>query len=204
MNIYLIITIIVVLVLLVSLPLGRRFVVNSVENSLLQENFDKFDRQIKRWYIKIFIQPFNVDFLKLNRAILSGDKEMTDEMFEHFDHVNLNENQKEQVYYRAFQYYVTEGNRKMSDKYYDLIKDLSNEDMINYVDRLYDVYVRKGWKYLDDMIEEVEEEGYDLTKDQQLEHYSMISTMYDNKGDKKNADKYMDKITSEFDDDSNS
>ncbi len=200
MNIYLIITIVVVLVLVISLPLGRRMVVNSVENSLLQENFDKFDKQIKRWYIKIFIQPFNVDFLKLNRAILSEDKEMTDEMFEHFDHVNLNEDQKEQVYYRGFQYYVTEGNRKMSDKYYDLIKDLSNEDLINYVDRLYDVYVRKGWKYLDEMIDEVQEDD-GLTKDEQLEHYSMISTMYDNKGDKKNADKYMDIITSEFDKD---
>ncbi len=200
MNIYLIITIVVVLVLVISLPLGRRMVVNSVENSLLQGNFDKFDKQIKRWYIKIFIQPFNVDFLKLNRAILSEDKEMTDEMFEHFDHVNLNEDQKEQVYYRGFQYYVTEGNRKMSDKYYDLIKDLSNEDLINYVDRLYDVYVRKGWKYLDEMIDEVQEDD-GLTKDEQLEHYSMISTMYDNKGDKKNADKYMDIITSEFDKD---
>ncbi len=196
MNVYLIIAVILIAVTLLAVPLLRRVVVNSVEDPLLRNDFATFDKRIDRWYIKLFIQPFNVDFLKLNRALLAGDRQGTDEMFEHFDHVNLNEKQKENVYLRGFEYYLSAGDRALTDKYYELIKGLDDGDLKTYVDHLYDIYVLKGWTYLDEMLAQADT----LPKDQLFEVYSMISAMYENKGDEKNAQIYLDKIENEFTD----
>ncbi len=194
MTVYLVIAIDLILLTLMGFPLMRRYLVNYLENALLQQNYAAFDNRIDKWYIRLFIPHFNVDFLKLNRAIMAGDKEDIDQKFEYFDQVNLKEKQKENLYLRGFEYYLSEDNRELTDKYYNLIKGLSNQGLIKYADQLYDIYVLKGWTYLDEMLAEEET----LPEDQRLEVYSMISDMYKNKGDTKNAKKYENKIQTEI------
>ncbi len=194
MNVYLIAAVILIVLTLIAVPLLRRAVVNSVEDSLLRQDFTAFDKKIDKWYIRLFIPHFNVDFLKLNRALMAGDRAGTDRMFEYFDHVNLTEKQKENVWLRGFEYYISQEDRVMADKYYELIKGLQDQDLITYADRLYDIYVLKGWTYLDEMLDETET----LPKDQQLEAFSMIAAMYLNKGDEENVQKYMDRMQNEM------
>ncbi len=195
MNVYLIITIIFVLILIIGLPLARRVVSNSVEDALLQGDFAAFDRRIEKWYTKIFIPPYNRDFLKLNRVLMEGDQAEIDKMFEHFDEVNLSDKQKKEVYLKALEYYISIKNAAWTDKYYERVKELNDKDTTKYADRLYDIYFLDGYKYLDDVLDEVEDE--DLSGENLLEDYSMISTMYKNQGNEKKSKEYMKKIEDE-------
>ncbi len=197
MNIYLIITIIFVIVLLIGMPLARRVVSNALEDPLLQGDFAAFDRRIGKWYTKIFIPPYNRDYLTLNRDLMEGDRDTIDAMFEHFDHVNLNKKQKQDVYLRGLEYYVSRENAALADKYYELVKGLGDEDLTQYADRLYDIYFKKGWKYLDEMLEEVSSGSLADDAQKRLETYSMISAMYQNKGDEKKSKQYVKKIEDE-------
>ncbi len=192
MNVYLAIAIVLIVFTLIGVPLLRRVVVNSVEDSLLRQDFAAFDRKIDKWYVKLFLSPFNVDFLKLNRAIMSGNRKYADQMFTHFDSVNLTDKEKQSVYLRGFEYYVSQEDRSMADRYYGLLKALDDEDLNTYIDRLYDIYVLKGWTYLDEMLAQEDS----VPKDQLLQFYSMISAMYLNKGDDANVQRYLDKMES--------
>ncbi len=195
MNIYLIIAIVLIAAMLIAVPLIRRAVVSSVENSLIRQDYAAFDKKIDKWYIRLFIAPYNVDFLKLNRALMSGDDKAADRMFAHFDEVNLNERQKEDVYLRGFEYYLSREERAGTDRYHELIKGLDNKDIQTYADHLYDIYVLKGWTYLDEMLAQ----EADTPIDQLPEYYSMISAMYENQGNDDKAKEYIKKIEALYD-----
>ncbi|MBR4421574.1 MAG: hypothetical protein IKS69_03470, partial [Erysipelotrichaceae bacterium] len=76
-------------------------------------------------------------------------------------------------------------------KYYQILKDNDDAKLdMTMMDRLYNIYVENGYQYLDETLEK-----YQTAKESekpQLE--GMLAKMYENKGDKKNARIYEEKL----------
>lgn len=127
---------------------------NEMVALLNEKNFDEFDRLIDSRLVKLVFDPFNVDYIKLNGCIYKQDKKAIDNAFLRFDQVKLTALQRDDIDLKAFNYYLSEGNVAKVHKYYKNIKDSSSNKMKKEVHRLYDIYIEKGSKYLDELIEE--------------------------------------------------
>lgn len=154
---------------------------------LLEERkFDEFDQLIETFIIKILFMPFNIDYMKLNSAILRDNKKMILQAFEKFEKHRLNHKQKSLIYMMAFNYYVSVEDQKYAKKYLNLVIDLKDEQMVKEATRIYDIYIEKGDRYLEEILEE--------TKNLPVEHRGvnefLISIMYENKKDHKKAKEY--------------
>lgn len=162
---------------------------NSITNKLMKcletgdsENFEKL---VNAKSTKRFIHPFNLYFLKLNAAIMKGNKTEIKLAFKDFDNLRINNAQKKMVYEKGFYYYLSQQNKRETKKYYDLLIDLGSSDN-EVLSCFYDTYLMQGAKHLDKMIKRLEQ-----TPDEEKPAYeALIADMYKNLNDKKNSDKY--------------
>ena len=169
----------------------RNNITNKLTRLLLEGKFEQFDKLTDKPFTKYFIAPFNLDFIKMNSYLARGDEEKIDAIFERFDRYRLNKAQKTAVYGNAFYYYLSQEDNEKARKYYQAMKDNGDPklDMSGMV-RLYDIYLENGYQYLDETLEK-----YQTAKESekpQLE--GMLAKMYENKGDKKNAKIYEDRL----------
>ena len=183
------ITAAVIVIFAVIRRLASRYFTKKLTEFIVKNDSASFDEQIGKWYAKLFLSPFNMDYLKLNSYLIRGNDRLIKEMFERFDNVRLTDNQKRTVYTHAFSYFVDQDDKAKAKKYYELLMPLTHDVAVRKsISRLYDVYVEEGYKYLDETIAEL-----DKADDAQKANLnSLISLMYKNKGDNKAAEKYYD------------
>lgn len=182
----LVVLIVIVFIFSLVMNIIKKKVYLRLLNYIQNREFNIFDEEIKKWYIKFLFPQFNVEYMQLNSAILRNDPKMIKNIFETFDKRRLNKKQKEAVYSTAFNYYISLKKYNDAKKYVKLVNELENEQLKKEVNRIYDIYALKGHKYLDEMLSEVEmmEDSYKGV------HEFLISTMYENSGDLKKAKEY--------------
>lgn len=191
-----IILIAVMVVLVIGEPLTRllfkKYYLNKVSILFTKKDFKAIDALLDRKFVKFIFEPYNIEYLKLNEAMLSGSKKHINQQFEILSKMKLKEKQKEDVYLNAFNYYLSEEDDKNANKYYRLIKTLKNENLIKNVEISYDVFVNEGYKYIDDVLKE-----YSICPESEkfINEY-LLSIMYKNKGDKQKFE-YYDKLANE-------
>ncbi len=167
---------------------------NRIEKELVdllaQRDFSAFEKLLSDPRTVKYVRPYNLDILRLNAAVMKGDKKKIDEAFDRFDNARLNAAQQEAVYTQAFEYYQAIGDKKKVKKYHGLIMGMNSKDdsLKNSIDRMYDIYQKGGYRYLEDTLEELEGANEDLMPI--LE--GMIASMYKNKGDMKKYQEYRD------------
>lgn len=159
---------------------------NDLVTLLQAENYEEFDKMMESKMVMILFPPFNLDYLRLNSAILRNDEKMILDCFKVFDKHRLNTKQAQEVYMKGFNYFITIENYDLAKYYLDKINELDNEQMKYEVNRIYDIYALKGYKYLDDMLEETD----NLDDMYKGVNEFLISLMYENKGDKQKAREY--------------
>lgn len=162
---------------------------NELTNSLINKDYNKFDKLIKSKEISKFLQPFNICYLKLNKAIISENKVLINSAFDNFDKLNLNDKQKHFLYTKALYYYAAE-DKKRATQYYNCLKNTKNINIYD-IDRVYDTLVLNGYKYLDESLNELSTSIESNKSDLMI----LISNMYANKNDKDNAKKYLEMAT---------
>lgn len=158
-------------------------IINCIENN----DDENFNRIIEDKMTRFLFVPYQIEYIKLNKAIVSAKPKEIDAAFEVFDKRRLNNKQKEDIYMKGFNYYISTENKDKAKKYHDLIQGLDNEQMKKETNIVYDTYILKGYQYLDEIIAETE----DLEDTYKGVNEFMISKMYENKGDSKMAKEYL-------------
>ena len=190
-----IVLLVITVVLLVGNELFRRIAEKKITDKLtklfLEGDFDALDKELDKKLTRYLVPPFNLDYLRLNEALAKGKKKEIDAQFEHFEHVRLNNNQKQLIDSNAFYYYVGNKDEKNARKYYERINasGLADEDKKVY-SRLYDTYILKGYRYL----EETEKELLEAKEKEKAPLEALLAVMYENKGDKEKAQAYYRKV----------
>ncbi len=185
---------IVVIIFSIVMAVVRKYSSAKLEKQLVKllvdKDYEGFEELIDSKKVRNLILPFNIDFMKLNVAMIKEDKKEIDEMFEKFDYVKPSKAQKEAVYVKGFYYYLSNENYEKVEKYHNLLSKLKSEESMYEYDRAYDIYVKKGSRYLEETLEELKT-APDYYKPV-LE--GLISSMYENKNDEKMAKMYADRV----------
>ncbi len=160
---------------------------------LMNRDFDGFDALVDKKIVTWSINPFNIDYMKLNKALMKNDPKEIDEVFKVFDSRKLNDKQKEAVYYNGFYYYMAQENKPLTTKYVkELLKmEKLPEEAKEDIRVSYDININGSYNLLDDTLKKLKDE-----KDPQLitKYELMIAKMYANKGDDAKAKEYMDRF----------
>lgn len=127
-----------------------------------------------------------IDSMRLEEAIMRNNKKDVAHYLDNLSKQKLSEKNAEKVYGQAFNYYLSIGDTVMCTKWYEKIKELKNDRFKREFDRSYNIYVEKGYKFLEDMLNEIEY----MEPSKAGVHEYLISLMYANKGDAANAKKY--------------
>lgn len=190
---YFVIIIIFLFLLSIIVPkIMQKYFTERLTKALFKKDFEDFDRLIENKYIKWAIDPFNIDFMKLNRAMAAGDKKTVNDCFEHFEKCNLTAKQLEAVYYHGFYYYVSIKDKDKSRQYGRKYSHLDNilpetkQEMKEY----YQIFMENSYLYLDKYLQNFKE----AANEDKAKLSFMIAKMYDNMGDKDKAKEYMDNL----------
>ncbi len=161
---------------------------------MMAGKFDEFDEEINTKKAKGLIRPFNLDFMKLNCAILKGDQKAVEDCFDRFEKVHLNTAQKSSVYIRGFYYYLALEDVKKTEMYYKMIAENRKEDCNEEIERLYDTYVLNGIKYL----KKTEDDWENAAENEKPALEALLVKMYENKGDRKQAEEFAKRLKNHF------
>lgn len=161
---------------------------NKLTNAIYQGQIDEFDRLVSKKYVKYLIHPFNLDYLKLNKAIISENRKEIDQMFDKLENVQLTDTQKNAVYEKGFYYYLQEKDNNKLNKYYKLIKELPDQTLLNKIQDAYSICGLRETKLL--------EKYEDLLKKEpkNLNVLFLLYNIYKNLGNENKADEILNKF----------
>lgn len=157
-------------------------------NTLLaNEEYEEFEKLIDTPEVKKSFTAYNVAFMKLNKAMMKNNPSEITQAFANFN-IKMNPVQRETVLKRAFYYYIGVKDFKRTEHYYNLLKDMNVKDQVT-LDIMYDTYVNKGYRYLEEVLNNYER----LSEEDQAPYIALIADMYKNKGDNEKAKEFEDK-----------
>lgn len=158
-----------------------------INRLLANEEYEEFDKLIETVEVKKSFTPYNVAYMKLNKAMLKNNPSEITQAFANFN-IKMNPVQRETVLKRAFYYYIGVKDFKRTEHYYNLLKDMNVKDQVT-LDIMYDTYVNKGYRYLEEVLNNYER----LSEEDQAPYIALIADMYKNKGDNEKAKEFEDK-----------
>lgn len=180
--------IIICIILALAINIGRKYLIKKTLSKLTDYiyfgDFSSFEKLINMWYIKYLIKPYNIDFLKLNKALLSNNDEEIEKCFARFENVKMTDIQAKNVYQKAFFYYLKNENINKLIKYYSLINNLEDKTLLNEINDIYKIVVEKNTELLNKYLERYNANKYDSMAAYLLYH------IYNNIEDKNNYKKY--------------
>lgn len=154
---------------------------------LQTQNYEAFDKLIQKGSSKYLFPRYNLEYLKLNSYILRGDDKKIDECFDSILNIGMSKKQKQDIYMKAFNYYVGMENATKTKKIIAVIEDFDNEQMKKEARTVYDIFILKRGTYIPEM-EALLAEQDDAAKG--ITEY-LLSVQYGNLNNKKKANEYL-------------
>lgn len=129
---------VIILVLIVYLYIAyiRRFYLNYLINLLKDQEYHRFKTKLKHFITPLFIEPFIIDLLGFNCAILENDKHSIEVYLDIFTKRNLKEHERIEIYTKAFKYFLLLKDRNKIEEYYLLLKTYNLKE----IEELYSKY----------------------------------------------------------------
>lgn len=185
---YVIIAIVVVALSTIVIQILKRTQFKKLLTYLQTGDFKTFEAKIDTPLMKYLYPQFNRDYLRLNAYVLQGDEKKIEAGLQRLLSYKMSKKQKEDVYMKAFNYYVGVEKPGKAKEALDLVKTLDHPAMEAEAQRIYDIFMMKKSNYIDEMLEQFEMQ--DSTAKGVTAY--LLSVQYENKGDKANAKKYAD------------
>ncbi len=188
----------IILIALVIISFFGPFILRNIYSTrltklLLKGDFVNFDKVIGSRICKMVIYPFNIEYMKLNKALMTDDEKDIDAAFAVFDNRKLNNKQKLAVVCKGCQYYISKEDKEKARKYCNAlleIKDLP-EDVIKEVNDNYNIIINGSYELLDTTLDKLSKT---TDAEERLKYQMMIAKMYSNKGDLDKCEEYLNMV----------
>ena len=166
----------------------RNHYINKLTGLLSAGDFAGFEALSNRFLVKLLFTPYNHAYMRLNAAMMQQDKAKIDGIFKEFLLIDdMSEQQKEDIYMKAFNYYMNEKDYDTADKYKEVImKKVRDPQLKEQTEIIYDIYALKSAEPLEKLLAQNEQ----TPENQRGFGEMLISECYKNQGDEKNAEKY--------------
>ena len=135
---------------------------------------------------KFLFPEMRIDALRLDEAMIRNDRAEISYVLARLLKADLSEKDKDRIFSRAYNYYLSVHDERKCREWLERIEKLKNQSLIRECRRTYNVYIEKGDRYLNEMLEELK----NIEPEKAGANEYLISLMYANRSDRKNEKKY--------------
>lgn len=189
MNIYTIILIIIAVVTFgfnLYLNHNKNKILDELSRLIAQKKFKEYESRLDSPEVQRYFPSFNLKYMRLSAAVLQGHHDQIKKGYLSLLEEKMTEKQKNEVYIKGFNYFLSVEDYEMCEKFHDLVMTLKNQNAKREIERVYDIMVLKGDKYLDALLDENEKMD---ERARGINEY-LISLIYENQGNIELAKKY--------------
>lgn len=104
-------------------------------------DFEQFDKEIRSPLVRLFFPLYQIEFLKLNRYLLSDDQESIQKQFQIVEKLAKKKEQRLEICSMAFEHYVYEENKEKSKLYLKEIDSFDEPSLQAHAHQLYDILI---------------------------------------------------------------
>lgn len=185
------ITIVLAVVLILIDFIMRRVASDRITRYFAMGKYDELLKFTDSFIAKMYLHPFNRDFVRMNAYIAQGNDTEAVTVAERLLNARLNEKQRAAVVDKAFTLYLDAGKYKDAKKMLRLIEEREgDEDYARSCRQMYEIIANHSSVYLDDMLREVE----GATGERRAQLLSLIALQYGNRGQQEKARIYTKKL----------
>lgn len=185
------ITIVLAVVLILIDFIMRRVASDRITRYFAMGKYDELLKFTDSFIAKMYLHPFNRDFVRMNAYIAQGNDTEAVTVAERLLNARLNEKQRAAVVDKAFTLYLDAGRYKDAKKMLRLIEEREgDEDYARSCRQMYEIIANHSSVYLDDMLKEVE----GATGERRAQLLSLIALQYGNRGQQEKARIYTKKL----------
>lgn len=145
--------------------------------------WEALEELLNKKIVRFLFSPFDLEYVRLNAGMAQGNRKRIDDQFDLLLRMRLNEQQKSIICLNGFNYYLTENDRKKTSRFYRLVNELKDEQIKRSVRISYDIFVEKGYRYLDEVLASYAT----CSAEEKYVHEYLLSEMYRNQGDEEQA-----------------
>ena len=135
---------------------------------------------------KFLFPEMYLDTLRLDEAMIRNDRAEISYVLARLLKADLSERDREKIYAQAYNYYLSVHDERRCREWFGRIQKLKNQSLIRECSRTYNIYIEKGDRYLDEMLEELKETEPEKAGANEY----LISLMYANRKDRANEKKF--------------
>lgn len=181
------ITLILVIVLILIDFIMRRVASDRITRYFAQGSYDELLKYMDSFIAKMYLHPFNRDFVRMNAYIAKGDDKNALEVCDRLLNARLNKKQRAAAEDKAFTLYLDAGKYKDAKKMLKLIEARDEDEAYEKSCRqMYEIIANRSSVYLDDMLEELP----DAKGERKAQLLSLIALQYGNRGQQAKAKIY--------------
>lgn len=187
----LIAAVIILAVFMAAMDLRNRYRLKKYSNQLtellLKGRYEEFCRLSEMEQVQKSIPAFNLDYMRLNAAIMNDDDKRTDQLFAKFRKLSLPDSCKQLVYMRCLGYYLSKDDQKKIMQSVAEIHELNGyEETKKQADMAVRIVRDKSSQDLEDLLNRLN----DSQNRQKAMDALLVSMIYANEGDEENSRKY--------------
>ncbi len=166
----------------------KKAVIVKLSSLLLEKKYKEFNIFLNSKFVKFFISKIDIINYQLSSSFLRNDVKEIEKTFTEIEKLSIPDSILDKLNMQAFNYYVSIKNENKVSYYLEKINKSKNNQLKQEANIVYDVYIVKGSKYLDFLLDRInmQEEIYNGADEY------LISLIYENMNDLENAKKYFD------------
>lgn len=197
MNAMLIVAIVIAIIGTIPVIIRKKLLKNYL--TLLQNNDIKAIKDLMATKLaKIYIPPFNREYLLLNAYLkLKDDKQIdtqVNNIMDHImDHVPMNSKQKSALAKSVFYIYVDKKNASMIDRLLEMVSTTNDQALYRQMDMVNDTLISGGIKYYDELKSDLEDVEYTKNNEDTPYLEFLLSVIYKNMGNESKSKEYKNK-----------
>ena len=171
------------------LKLLKEWKMRQLIQCLQKKDIVRFNKIVYSKIIKFLFPPYNIEYLKLNSALLENNKKEINKQFEKMFKYRLSHMQKKDLLMKAFNYYITIGDDKHAKKVLNIIMQTDDDDLKKETEMLYKILFENSSEYIDAMLKTLCDAS---EQDRPFVEY-LLYHQYKNMNDKENSSLYKEK-----------
>ncbi|MDY2778048.1 MAG: hypothetical protein SOU51_06675 [Collinsella sp.] len=158
------------------------------ERMFANQDFEGCIELLDRSLTRAMYPEYNRLFMRLNASMALGRIEESTSTIDEMASLRMNKDQRLALYTKALAFFVENGDKARALKMLEGIESIGDEGLARASRESFEVFMEKTTKHIDRM----ERELQDATGAERLRLYQLLAIQYENKGDLKESERYLD------------
>ncbi len=179
---------------LVYTEVQKRLIFSRYEKLFEKGDFEGCLRVLDGPVVKIVYPRYNQLYMRLNAQMCLADADASRRTIDEMLELSSSDKQRLVLLLRAFNFFVEQEDYERADELLEELREKSSPEQLAGCERTYAIFAEKSAAYVDQM----EAELKDATGPERTTLLYLLSVQYENKGDVKRANEYLEQVRNVF------